>query len=42
MRFWTTEKSEYRGKVGINEIKKMTSSALLGFNEGILVEMKRE
>ena len=41
VRFWTTETSEYRGNVNQEALKKMTSSELLGFDQGIIVELTR-
>ena len=33
---------EYRGIVGYNELKKMARSKLMGFDQGIIVELKKE
>ena len=42
VRFWAAERSVYTGKVTHVDLKKMASSELLGFNEGVIVEMMRE
>ena len=42
VRFWTTEKQEYKGIVTHKQIKEMTQSELMGFNQGIIVEMDKE
>lgn len=41
LRLQTSEKVEYSGNIGMSDLKRMQRSSLMGFEKGIIVEMRK-